>query len=283
MGAAENFFNIIERLYGDAFLAFFIFGGFYILTFGRTVLKQPSEDAVKEFVHNLFLNLFNAAMAAFLFGNLSFLSNFLFETLSLPHLTIEFWELIPNTLIFVFVLLVMDFQNYWAHRILHTKYLWCIHALHHSDAHMTWTTTYRIHLFEWVVMSFVYVALMGWLFLPTEIVVFVSIIRVWHSKLVHCQLGWTFGLFRKVIVSPNYHRWHHSISSEAHDKNFADMFPIWDIIFGTHHGPGLCDSKIGVKDMPKGFFQGQLYPFKYLYSAVKRRLPNGKAYSQQIP
>jgi len=255
MDAVENYLKLIERLYDDAFIAFFIFGGLFILTYGRAALKRPSAGTVNEFAHNLLLNLFNAALGAFVFGNLSFLSNILFETFSLPHLTAEFWGPIPYALAFVFVLLAMDFQNYWAHRMLHSKYLWGMHALHHSDAHMTWTTTYRIHIFEWVIMSFVYVTLIGWLFLPTEIVAMVGVIRMWHSKLIHCQLGWTFGPFRKVIASPNYHRWHHSVSAEAHDKNFVDMFPIWDILFGTHHDPGLCETEIGLEDTPEGFSQ----------------------------
>jgi len=283
MDAIETFLKLIQRIYTDDVIAFLIFGAIFFLTYGRVALKRLSEGTVNESAHNLILNLFNAVVIAFLFGNLSFISNALFGTLSLPHLTPEFWETMPYAVTFIVALLALDFQNYWAHRILHSKYLWSVHALHHSDAHMTWTTTYRIHVLESVVMSLVYATLIGWLFLPPEIVAPVVFIRVWHSKLIHCQLGWTFGVFRKVIASPNYHRWHHSVAKEAHDKNFCDMFPMWDILFGTHHDPGLCETDIGLEDTPEGFLHGQLYPFKTALSAIKSRLPKRPSIQQQAP
>lgn len=269
--------NIFEKLYGSSVIAFFVFAGLFLLKDGFAALKRPSAGTVNEVTHNLLLNLFNAAVGAVVFGNLNFLSHLFFEQLSLPHLSKDLWVNIPSAFIFIFALFALDFQNYWSHRLLHTKYFWGVHALHHSDAHMTWTTSYRIHVFEWVLMSIVYVAFVGWLFIPTEIVVMVAIIRVWYGKFNHAQLGWTFGKFRKILASPNYHRWHHSVSKEAYDKNLADMFPIWDIMFGTHYDPGLCETEIGVEDIKDGFIPGQLYPFKYAFDAIKRRLPKGQA------
>jgi len=273
MENVTDYINTLQKLYGSALLALIVFGVLFVIAKGRAVLKRPSEGTINEAAHNLLLVLFNAAIGALVFGNLSFLSNLLFEQLSMPHVTASFWESVPKPFIFILALLALDFQNYWSHRILHTKYFWGIHALHHSDEHMTWTTGYRIHIFEWVIMSFVYVTLVGWLFLPPEIVAVVGVMRIWHSKLIHCQLGWTFGPFRKIFASPNYHRWHHSILEEAYDKNLSDMFPIWDILFGTHYDPGPCETKLGVEGM-------KVYPFKYALTAIKKRLPQRKVPGQ---
>jgi sterol desaturase/sphingolipid hydroxylase (fatty acid hydroxylase superfamily) len=41
----------------------------------------------------------------------------------------------------------------------------------------------------------------------------------------------------KLIVGPRFHRLHHALANPAephiHDHNFAPVFPIWDILFGT--------------------------------------------------
>lgn len=274
---------MLKKLYTGPLIAVLVFSALFICVGGVRYLRRPSPGTVNESAHNFLLILVNGVLAAFVFGNLTILSTFIFQELSLPRLSPEVWTALPAFVVFVVVLLALDFQNYWAHRVLHTKHLWGIHALHHSDAHMTWTTSYRIHIFEWVVMTFVFTTLLGWATLPPELVATAGMIRNWHSKLIHCQLGWNFGLLRKIIVSPNYHRWHHSIQPEAYGKNLCDMFPIWDIMFGTYYDPGQCETELGITDGPEGFLQGQLYPISYAASAIKRRLPLGKATPPQTP
>jgi sterol desaturase/sphingolipid hydroxylase (fatty acid hydroxylase superfamily) len=36
---------------------------------------------------------------------------------------------------------------------------------------------------------------------------------------------------------PQVHRIHHSVNAEHHNRNFADVLPIFDIVFGTYHRP----------------------------------------------
>jgi hypothetical protein len=40
-----------------------------------------------------------------------------------------------------------------------------------------------------------------------------------------------------LLVSPNYHRVHHSLTSEHIDRNFVNWFPVWDLLFGTAVAP----------------------------------------------
>ncbi len=42
-------------------------------------------------------------------------------------------------------------------------------------------------------------------------------------------MGW----LENVIVTPSHHRVHHAINPEYIDKNFAQIFIIWDKLFGT--------------------------------------------------
>jgi sterol desaturase/sphingolipid hydroxylase (fatty acid hydroxylase superfamily) len=64
-----------------------------------------------------------------------------------------------------------------------------------------------------------------------------------------------------VIATPVFHRWHHSRQAEAMDKNFAGLFPIWDILFGTYYMPrGKMPEDFGVsgdfpQDMPRQLWE----------------------------
>lgn len=47
-------------------------------------------------------------------------------------------------------------------------------------------------------------------------------------------------------------------------KNFAGLFPIWDILFGTFYmSKGQYPKKFGIDEtMPENFKAQMLYPFK---------------------
>jgi sterol desaturase/sphingolipid hydroxylase (fatty acid hydroxylase superfamily) len=70
-----------------------------------------------------------------------------------------------------------------------------------------------------------------------------------------------------VIVTPDFHHWHHSADDEAIDRNYAAHYAFLDHLFGTavrvpadrpfpkHYGV--------VGDyMPDGFVRQQLFPFR---------------------
>ncbi len=181
----------------------------------------------------------------------------------LPQLPDGFWNGWPLVVQVIIVCAATDFSNYWAHRILHTKYFWGIHAVHHSDDDITWTTSLRVHFLELVVMGINFFFLIGWLNFTPEAIAFAAPILVWYNYYIHCQLGFTHGPARKIIVSPNYHRWHHTDEPKAYNKNFADVLPLWDILFGTRYDPGVSTGKLGVPGVPKGVTDSLFYPFHY--------------------
>jgi sterol desaturase/sphingolipid hydroxylase (fatty acid hydroxylase superfamily) len=52
----------------------------------------------------------------------------------------------------------------------------------------------------------------------------------------HMNLRVGFGRF-VLLNSPQYHRIHHSSQPSHRDKNFAALFPIFDVMGGTHYLP----------------------------------------------
>ncbi len=79
--------------------------------------------------------------------------------------------------------------------------------------------------------------------------------------MVHANLNWTFGPLRHVLVSPVFHRWHHS--RDVAGRNFASTFSLWDVMFGTYHMPsGEVPKAYGIDDdaMPEGMWAQIAYP-----------------------
>lgn len=189
----------------------------------------------------------------------------------------EFWAAAPLWLTTLGVIILMDFLNYWNHRLLHTRPLWGVHAIHHSDRNMTWTTSYRIHVLEAAFMAFWVIALSAWMNLPVAAIAIAGAVRGFYNKYIHCQLGWTHGPLRRWIISPNYHRWHHAEAPEAHNKNFGDMLTVWDRMFGTYYDPGPCECAIGLKEGPHTIPEMLIHPFAYWVRPLLGRRDNAAA------
>jgi sterol desaturase/sphingolipid hydroxylase (fatty acid hydroxylase superfamily) len=162
------------------------------------------------------------------------------------------------------ILLLADFIDYWTHRTFHTSRLWRFHAVHHSAEEMTWLAAGRMHPVNDLVTrvcQVVPLVLAG--FSPKGVMLAVPYL-VFYVILLHSNLKWDFGPLRYVLVSPAYHRWHHTSDAEGIDKNFAGIFPVWDLLFGTCHFPRREPAKFGVhRDPVPETLWGQLaYPFR---------------------
>jgi sterol desaturase/sphingolipid hydroxylase (fatty acid hydroxylase superfamily) len=131
--------------------------------------------------------------------------------------------------------LIVDFFQYWEHRLVHgSKFLWQTHLFHHSDEHMNVTTAARHHIFE-NLLSPVFITIpTAILFqVPPVTIALLALIPYAWLYLSHANINLGFGPLWWLLVSPNYHRIHHSLTLEHIDKNFVNWFPIWDIVFGT--------------------------------------------------
>lgn len=144
-----------------------------------------------------------------------------------------------------------DFANYWNHRLMHQRWLWPVHAIHHSDPDLNPLTTLRVHALESFVMVTSYVLLLTWLGIPAESLGILGALLVLHNMYVHTDLDWHHGPFEILIASPRFHKWHHADVPEAHGKNLCNVIPFFDWVFGTYYCPGRCDAPIGAEGVPE--------------------------------
>jgi sterol desaturase/sphingolipid hydroxylase (fatty acid hydroxylase superfamily) len=153
----------------------------------------------------------------------------------------------------VLAFLVLDLYMYLWHRSMHVIPLaWRFHRLHHTDRSMNVSTAYRFHPIEIISSIVPKLALIWWLAIPSNFVViyelvFTVVIAVHHSNLnLPASLDRILAL---VILTPNYHRIHHSQVVSETNSNYASVLIWWDRLFGTHKSrPDLGNIQLGIAD-----------------------------------
>jgi sterol desaturase/sphingolipid hydroxylase (fatty acid hydroxylase superfamily) len=161
-------------------------------------------------------------------------------------------------------LVCADFASYWVHRLMHQGVLWPIHAIHHSSQELDWHSALRIHPFDRLAMQIASVAFVVALGFPLPALIAAAPIAGLIGILVHLDTSVDFGWLRYVIATPLFHRWHHADDPRAFGKNFAGIFPVWDIVFGTFHMPrNERPMRFGCSDdVPQTFWAQMAYPLK---------------------
>lgn len=170
------------------------------------------------------------------------------------------------------ILLGLDFVQYWLHRLFHGQALWPFHAVHHGAEVLDWSTTYRIHPVNQVIYGAGALALIRVCGFSPAAFAIIAPFNLVIGPLVHANVNWTYGPFRYLLVSPVYHRWHHSKDLAARDRNFAPTFPVWDLMFGTYYMPrGVLPDDYGVGGVPSHFLGQLIYPFRVIAERAGRK------------
>jgi len=140
----------------------------------------------------------------------------------------------------VFTLLVSkDAIDYSYHRAQHKfPILWAMHSFHHSDHAVNITTSQRHFWLERVLFLLIFYVPLGVVFAFSRTVALLYILgAMFFSLFPHMNLRLEFGEWSWMMLGPQLHRLHHSSRAEDYDRNFAGIFPIFDVIFGTYKHP----------------------------------------------
>lgn len=149
---------------------------------------------------------------------------------------------------------VSDFCLYWIHRLMHSNsFFWRTHQWHHSAEKLYWFSGFRTSLMHAFIYAFpqVFVGFCLFKFSPIELGIgfaFGALSNLFtHSNLALPEwlpLHW-------VLVTPDFHHPHHS-QLGTQNKNFGNVFTLWDRIFGTYVDPSKIrkDFKYGLKESP---------------------------------
>ncbi len=237
----------------------FLFGGFALALVAEAVFPYvafPDEGSrVRHVIRNMVLGLIGYALVA--------VSMIAFLLPTLPRSVAAFWSVVlpaPLWLQAVAGLLILDFSNWSFHWLAHrVRWLWLVHAVHHSDPHLDVTTSLRFHPVESVLTLFWQAAFLTLAGLPIWVLFLrlglASLISLWQHANVAIPPRLDRWL-RTVIVSPDMHRLHHSPLVQEANSNYGVIFSFWDRLFGTYCPPHPeTDSGYGLKGLTRSEWQ----------------------------
>lgn len=170
---------------------------------------------------------------------------------------------------------ILDFAVWLEHVVSHKiPLLWRIHRMHHADPGFDLTTALRFHPLEIVLSMFWKALIIVCLGPPAVAVLVFEIVLNGTAMFNHSNAKLPLGLdriVRRILVTPDMHRVHHSSYRPETDSNYGFNFPFWDYLFRTYCAQprlGHQEMEIGLETYrdraPTRLVWSLLLPFKKL-------------------
>tara|TARA_Y100001954_G_scaffold132461_1_gene141555 strand:+ start:7621 stop:8598 length:978 start_codon:yes stop_codon:yes gene_type:complete len=152
-------------------------------------------------------------------------------------------------------IIVMDLIIYFQHRFSHSnKYIWDMHKVHHADLDLDVTSGNRFHPVEILfslLVKIVSITVLG--IHPVSMIIFEVVLNgmaQWNHSNFKLPL-WIDKYVRFLIVTPDFHRVHHSVHVKETNSNYGFNLSWWDYMFGTYQGQprdGHENMKLGLNE-----------------------------------
>jgi len=180
-----------------------------------------------------------------------FVTSNLIARLAIPIFTVEAarlagdlgWGILPKLgvplwLNLVLGFLLLDLVRYGLHWASH-RYLilWRIHRVHHTDQEFDFTTSLRNHPIELPVITLLSVAVIVVFGIHPLAVILTEVIALVINTINHGNVRINTRLdqlLRRVVVTPDMHRVHHSSLPREFNANLGGLLTWWDRLFGTY-------------------------------------------------
>lgn len=149
-------------------------------------------------------------------------------------------------------LIALDFLVWVQHVLMHRfDWLWRFHRVHHADPHLDVTTALRFHPGE-ILLSLIWkVAAVLLLGAPAFAVIIFEMVLNASAQFNHANIALPSHverLLRRIIVTPDMHRVHHSVEHDEANTNFGFCLSWWDRLFARYRAQpraGHDDMMIG--------------------------------------
>ena len=141
-----------------------------------------------------------------------------------------------QALTFFLYVCILDYSDYWRHRLSHSFRWWySLHSLHHAQEQMTFWSDDRNHLLDEVI-SFVWFTVVALAIgiPPMQFPLLVLLLRLLES-FSHANTRIRFGwLGERLLISPRFHRAHHGVLAAGQRScNYGAILPWWDMLHRT--------------------------------------------------
>ncbi len=227
-----------------------LLGGFIAMIAGELLLPAPgyrwSRQRITHGARNLALWLIGIAVMSVVFGGTVWL---ILRWLQFRGIGILHFLPLPAWLLAAAAFALLDASDYLFHRLSHNvRWLWLLHAVHHSDPRIDVTTNLRQHPLHivatqlWKLVACAAIGVPPWVFLLHEIV------NVGCAHLHHAAIRWPHWIdraFSWFVITPRLHWSHHSPQPQRTNSNYGVILSIWDRAFGTLTPPA-ADPQFGL-------------------------------------
>jgi sterol desaturase/sphingolipid hydroxylase (fatty acid hydroxylase superfamily) len=157
----------------------------------------------------------------------------------------SWWLVIPAYIV------LADLGAYWAHRALHTRWLWPTHAWHHSPKFLYWLSGLRGSPVHMLVLLAPYTLAFVVFPLPDAAAIngVLLVLNASNQHYLHSNLKLPYARqLEWLFVTPRFHFVHHSTTPSIANSNYGFLFSVWDRMFGTLTDPAAVplDDPLGL-------------------------------------
>jgi len=231
----ENIIQFFETIPSST-RSIFLVGGltFFLLLEGGIPLFRFNYGKTKHALFNIFFTL--TTLIINLLGAFIILLAADYNT---QHGTglLNLFEL-PLWLNILLGLMLLDLVGAWLiHWIEHqVKWMWKFHLIHHTDLYIDVTSGLRHHPGE-SVFRLLFTALAVFVSgAPFGVVMLYQTLSGFFAHLTHANIQSPRTIDKMlayVFVTPHFHKIHHHYIQPHTDRNYGNIFSIWDHVFGT--------------------------------------------------
>ena len=145
---------------------------------------------------------------------------------------------LPEWAALILAVVALDFAIYLQHVMFHAvPALWRLHRVHHADPDFDVTTGARFHPIEIVLSMLIKFSVIAVLGAPAAAVLVFEVLLNATAMFNHANLKLPAAVdaaLRRLLVTPDMHRVHHSTDIAEANSNFGFNLPWWDRLFGTY-------------------------------------------------
>lgn len=148
------------------------------------------------------------------------------------------------------LVVVADFLDYFRHRHEHESdgLFWRVHSVHHSIREFSLLAGLAVHPLEPVFTFVSYGVVAGLLGLSTQATIAGFTIAMIAMGAQHANTFSRLGWLSNVVAHIDGHRWHHDMAlSTGRNVNYANVFSVWDRLWGTFQPAEPFDGDYGIE------------------------------------
>jgi sterol desaturase/sphingolipid hydroxylase (fatty acid hydroxylase superfamily) len=182
------------------------------------------------------------------------------------------WDIgfgLPGWMLGFFLYTFIQFATHFLyHKV---RIFWCLHEVHHSAIHMNTTTGLRTSVFDIVSLDIFYLLIPLTGIHPLIYFILYTLNKFWGSIIhVHESMVPGIPLLHYLLVTPPAHHLHHARNIPYLDKNYGEIIPWYDKLFGTYVNRDE-NPEYGTLQVNRelGFWETQVHEFKKLWKDIK--------------